>query len=117
MNKGLVFVLAGIFLATLSCKKKKDNYPAPQLKGSLQFKETHCSDPWYHDLRTGGDFEARLNTWLTTKTGAPLTRLYRHQSPQSITCESCGCHNGSVIYVWTTVASEQKFLDIGFTRY
>ena len=96
-----------------ACKKDK----SPDLKDALQYTETQCSDPWAKDVERGNDFAARLESWLETKTGAAIGKPYmKFFKDKAILCYACSCTTGNVIYVWPPAGSEQKFLDLGFTK-
>lgn len=108
------FFLAITMLAFVSCKKKDKS----ELTVTLEFQETHCHDPWVDDVPAGAaDFTGKLEVWLEAKTGKfirkPSIKFFKDKAEF---CYACSCATGNVIYVGVPAGSEQKFLDLGFTK-
>lgn len=114
--KSLHFLLLTVAaMAAGSCKKEKKS---PNLADAFQYCETACSDPWVKDIQPGiSSFAQQLEKWLETKTSTDITTPFRKMYPEKTQlCYACSCTTGNVIYVWPPAGSEQKFIDLGFTR-
>ncbi|WP_298717285.1 hypothetical protein [Chitinophaga sp.] len=115
MKSTLLLFLTIAAIAASSCKKDKR---PPNLAEAFRYSETACSDPWVNDIERGNpSFARQLEKWLETKTGAEITTPFRKMYPEKTQlCYACSCTTGNVIYVWPPAGSEQKFIDLGFTR-
>ncbi|WP_341834825.1 hypothetical protein WJU16_17935 [Chitinophaga pollutisoli] len=115
MKFTLLCLLATAAMATGSCKKDKKS---PKLADAFQYIETVCSAPWAKDIAPGAaSFNQTLEKWLETETGVDISTPFRKMYPEKTQiCYACSCTTGNVIYVWPPAGSEQKFIDLGFTR-
>lgn len=115
MKFTLLSLLTIAAIATVSCKKDKKS---PKLADAFQYTETVCSDPWAKDITPGADsFARQLEKWLETETSVDISTPFRKMYlEKKQLCYACSCTTGNVIYVWPPAGSEQKFIDLGFTR-
>ncbi len=75
MRKAVLFVIACLILANISCKKDQQIEP---LGDALVWNETQCGDPWTAEVdRNSANFEVELDSWLESKTGYSIAQPVR----------------------------------------
>ncbi|WP_164714334.1 hypothetical protein [Chitinophaga rhizosphaerae] len=89
------------------------------MKGALVFNETQCSDPWGGKVTgpNAEEFIQNLELWLEKETGASINNIKRIPPRKDlIVCDACHCTSGYQLLIWPVPGSEQKFIDLGFTK-
>lgn len=115
MKKGLLLLLGTLVLTQISCKKDEQ---IETLGDALVWRETQCNDPWSTDVdRNDPDYNAKLQSWLVSKTGVSISKPLRKNVPGTAeACTECACKTGNTIYIFPNDNKREKFLAMGFRK-